>query len=137
MPISPVVLPTMQAFMAFDFGIKRTGVAVGNRITQTAQALPTLKAQGEPRLQLIDALIREWTPHALVLGVPYHPDGAEHDNTRKARQFGRQLLQRYRLALFEVDERYTTVEAIAQGAKDPDGAAACIILEQFLRMHAT
>jgi putative Holliday junction resolvase len=127
----------MQSFIAFDFGIKRTGVAVGNRITQTAQALPTLKAQGEPRLKLIDLLIKEWMPHALVLGVPYHPDGAEHDNTRKARQFGRQLMQRYPLTLFEVDERYTTVEAIAQGAKDPDGAAACIILEQFLRMYAT
>lgn len=126
----------MQSFMAFDFGVKRTGVAVGNRITQTAQALNTLKAQGEARLQLIDLLVKEWAPHALVLGVPFHPDGAEHENTRKARQFGRQLIQRYRLALFEVDERYTTVEAIAQGAKDPDGAAACIILEQFLRTHA-
>ena len=136
-PAVVTVSPALNTFLGIDFGLKRTGVAVGNRITQTAQALPTLKAQGEPRLQLIDALIKEWTPHALVLGVPYHPDGAEHDNTRKARQFGRQLLQRYRLALFEVDERYTTVEAIAQGAKDPDVAAACIILEQFLRMHAT
>lgn len=123
----------MQSFMAFDFGVKRTGVAVGNRITQTAQALPTLKAQGEPRLQLIDRLIKDWVPHAIVLGVPFHPDGAAHENTRKARQFGRQLAQRFRLPVFEVDERYTTVEAIAQGAKDPDGAAACIILEQFLR----
>ena len=134
-PTPPVIAvsPAMQSFMAFDFGVKRTGVAVGNRITQTAQALSTLKAQGEPRLQLIDPLIKDWAPHAIVLGVPFHPDGAEHENTRKARQFGRQLAQRYRLPVFEVDERYTTVEAIAQGAKDPDGAAACIILEQFLR----
>jgi putative holliday junction resolvase len=123
----------LVSFMAFDYGTKRTGVAAGNRITQTAQALPTIKAQGELRWPLIDHLIREWTPQAIVVGVPFHPDGAAHDNTHKARQFGRQLKARYRLPLFEVDERYSTVEAISGGAKDADGAAACIILEQFLR----
>lgn len=132
-PAALALAPHLQSFMAFDFGLKRTGVAVGNRITQTAQALATLKAQGNQRWPLIDPLIKDWAPQALVIGVPYHPDGAAHDNTHKARQFGRQLAQRYRLPVFEVDERYTTVEALAQGAKDPDGAAACLILEQFLQ----
>lgn len=127
------VAPSMVSFIAFDFGTKRTGVAVGNRITKSARPLSTLKAQGEQRWPLIDPLIKEWTPHAIVIGVPFHPDGVAHDNTHRARQFGRQLKSRYNLMVFEVDERYTTVEAISSGAKDPDGVAACIILEQFLR----
>jgi len=70
---------------------------------------------------------------ALVVGVPFHPDGAEHDNTRFARRFARELRQRFGLPVFEVDERYSTTEALAQGARDADAASACIILEQFLR----
>ena len=70
---------------------------------------------------------------ALVIGVPYHPDGASHENTARALKFGRQLRGRFGLQVFEVDERYSTTEAIAGGAKDADAASACIILEQFLR----
>jgi len=81
----------------------------------------------------ISKLIQEWQPDALVIGVPFHPDGAEHDNTLRARKFGRQLHGRFNLPVFEVDERYSTTEALARGAKDADAAAACIILEQFLR----
>jgi putative Holliday junction resolvase len=77
--------------------------------------------------------IDTWQPQALVVGVPFHPDGAEHDNTRFARRFARELRQRFALPVFEVDERYSTTEALAQGAKDADAASACIILEQFLR----
>jgi putative holliday junction resolvase len=68
-----------------------------------------------------------------VIGVPFHPDGAEHDNTLRARKFGRQLHGRFNLPVFEVDERYSATEALAGGAKDADAAAACVILEQFLR----
>ena len=77
--------------------------------------------------------IREWQPDALVIGVPYHPDGAPHDNTRAAQRFARQLRGRFRLPVYEVDERYSTTEALASGARDADAASACIILEQFLR----
>lgn len=63
----------------------------------------------------------------------FHPDGQPHDNTRRARRFARQLHGRFKLPVFEVDERYSTTEALSQGAKDADAAAACIILEQFLR----
>ena len=68
--------------------------------------------------------------------MPYHPDGAAHDNTARALKFGRQLRGRFGLPVYEVDERYTTTEALALGAKDADAAAACIILDQFLRSLA-
>ena len=78
----------------------------------------------------------EWQPDALVVGVPFHPDGAEHENTRRARRFARQLRARFDLPVYEVDERYSTTEALSAGARDADAAAAAIILEQFLRSLA-
>jgi putative holliday junction resolvase len=127
----------LQSFLAFDFGLKRTGVAVGNRLMRTAQALVTVKAEGDARWPLIQARIKEWQPDAIVIGVPYYQDGAAHDNTRRAQKFGRQLHARFGLPVFEVDERYSTTEALEMGGKtgirDPDAGAACIILEQFLR----
>ena len=126
----------MQSFLAFDFGEKRTGVAVGNTLLRRGQPLNTLKAQGDARFAAIEILIKEWQPAALVVGVPFHPDGAEHDNTRRARRFGRQLHGRFGLPVHEVDERFTTTEALASGAADADAAAAALILEQFLNVHA-
>lgn len=129
-----VQVPThFQSFLAFDFGLKRTGVAVGNRLMRTAQGLLTIRAEGDARWPLIEARIKEWLPDAIVIGVPYYQDGVAHDNTRRAKKFGRQLHARYNLPVFEVDERYSTTEALEMGAKDPDAGAACIILEQFLR----
>jgi putative Holliday junction resolvase len=130
----PLQVPErFSTFMAFDFGLKRTGVAVGNRLLRSAQPQGSIHAQGEARFPAIAQKLREWQPDALVIGVPYHPDGAEHENTRQARKFGRQLHGRFGLTVFEVDERYSTTEALASGAKDADAASACIILEQFLR----
>lgn len=123
----------LQTFLALDFGIKRTGFAVGNRLMRTAQPQGTITAEGDARFVKIAQHIKEWQPDALVIGVPYHPDGAEHENTLRARKFGRQLNGRFKLQVFEVDERYTTTEALSMGAKDADAQAACIILEQFLR----
>jgi len=68
-----------------------------------------------------------------VVGVPFHPDGAPHDNTDRAKRFARQLHGRFHLTVHEVDERYTSTEAQASGAADLDAASAAIILEQFLR----
>lgn len=135
---TPVQIPAQfQSFLAFDFGLKRTGVAVGNRLMRTAQGLATVKAEGDARWPLIQARIKEWQPDAIVIGVPYYQDGASHDNTRRAQKFGRQLHARFALPVFEVDERYSTTEALEMstttGLKDPDAGAACIILEQFLR----
>ena len=129
----PDVPPHFQTFLAFDFGLKRTGVAVGNRMLRSATPQPTIRAEGEARLAAAAERVKEWQPDALVVGVPFHPDGASHDNTARARKFARQLRGRIGKAVYEVDERYSTTEALAGGASDADAASACIILEQFLR----
>ena len=123
----------LQTFLAFDFGLKRTGVASGNRLLRSAEPRGTVRAEGDARWPLLEKHIRDWQPDALVVGVPFHPDGASHDNTQRARRFARQLHGRFGLPVFEVDERYSTTEALEAGARDADAAAACIILEQFLR----
>ena len=125
--------PTVKTFLAVDFGLKRTGVASGNRLTRTATPQTTISAVGDARFVPIAARIKEWQPDALVVGVPYHPDGASHENTLRAQKFARQLRGRFGLSVFEVDERYSTTEAHSLGAADADAASACIILEQFLR----
>jgi len=122
-----------RSYLAFDFGTRRVGVASGNTITRSAQPMRTLGDAGDARFDTIGKLIAEWRPDALVVGVPFHPDGAEHDNTRRARRFARQLRGRFGLPVHEVDERYTSTAAMADGARDVDAAAAAIILEQFLR----
>ena len=124
---------TQQMFLALDYGLKRTGVAVGNRLLRTATPQGTIAAEGDARFAKIEERLKEWQPDALVVGVPTHPDGGEHENTLRARKFARQLRGRFGLQVYEVDERYTTTEAHSQGARDADAAAAAIILEQFLR----
>ena len=126
----------LQTFLAFDFGTKRCGVATGNRLTRTATPQPTIAATAANRLSEVRQRIEDWQPDALVVGVPFHPDGAPHENTVRAQKFARQLRGVFALQVFEVDERYSTTEAKALGAggvKDDDAASACIILEQFLR----
>lgn len=129
---SPSPAPA-RSFLAFDYGTRRVGVASGNTLLSTARPLRTLAQEGDARFAAIAALIAEHQPDALVVGVPFHPDGAEHDNTRRARRFARQLHGRFRLPVHEVDERYTTVDALSSGARDADAAAAALILEQYLR----
>jgi putative Holliday junction resolvase len=134
MSVLPLSVPlAQQTFLAFDFGLRRTGLAVGNRLLRTAQPQGTINAQGDARFVKIAQQLKQWQPDALVVGVPFYADGAEHENTLRARRFARQLQGRFKLPVFEVDERYSTTEALQAGAKDPDAAAACIILEQFLR----
>jgi putative Holliday junction resolvase len=125
--------PRVLSFLAFDFGTRRVGVASGNTLLRQATPLRTLAAVGDERFAAIGRLIAEWQPDALVVGVPFHPDGAAHDNTRRAKAFARQLHGRFRLPVHEVDERYTTTEALAAGASDADATAAAIILDQYLR----
>ena len=123
----------LQSFLAIDLGLKRSGVAVGNRLLRSATPQTTIRAEGDARFAQVAARLAEWQPDALVIGVPYHPDGASHENTARALKFARQLRGRFGLPVFEVDERYSTTEALAGGARDADAASACIILEQFLR----
>ena len=122
-----------QTFLAFDYGLKRTGVASGNRLTGTATPRGTIAAEGDARFAQIAQRLKEWAPDALVVGVPFHPDGTPHENTVRAQKFARQLRGRYGLPVYEVDERYSTTEAHSLGARDADAAAAAIILEQFFR----
>ncbi len=132
------VAAASSVLLAFDFGTRRVGVASGNRVTHTATPLTTLAhGNAEARLAAIGQLIAEWQPAALVVGVPRHPDGAAHDNTRRAERFARQLHGRFGLPVHEVDERYTTTEALAMGAEDVDAAAAALILEQYFNQQAT
>lgn len=128
----PPATRSPRSFLAFDFGTRRVGVASGNSLIRRASALRTLAAEGDARFEAIARLIDEWKPDALVVGVPFHPDGAPHDNTRRAQRFARQLHGRFGLPVHEVDERYSTTEAAADGARDLDAASAAIILDQFL-----
>ncbi len=121
-----------HSYLAFDFGVKRIGVASGNTVTRSATPVCTVAEAGDKRFEAIGKLIAQWQPDALVIGVPRHPDGAPHENTARALRFARQLRGRFALPVHEVDERYTTTQARAAGAKDLDAASAAIILEQFL-----
>lgn len=123
----------LQTLLAFDFGTRRVGVAVGNTQLGQAQPLQTVAAEGDARFAVIAKLITEWQPDALVVGVPFHPDGAAHENTARARRFARQLQGRFGLTVHEVDERYTTTAARSAGATDLDAAAAALILDQYFQ----
>ena len=127
----------LDSFLALDFGTRRTGVAYASRLLGQARPLATINAHaGAQRLQMVLDRVTEWQPQALVVGIPFHPDGGEHENTLLARKFARSLRGRFKLPVFEVDERYSTTEALSDGARDPDAGAACIILDQFLRSIA-
>lgn len=130
--VQRTIPPQQQSFLAFDFGMKRTGVASGTRITGTVTPLRTIQtAIIDERFAAVESIIKERQPDALVVGVPTHPDGVVHEMTKRAQRFARQLHGRFNLSVYEVDERYSSVEAASRGAKDLDAEAAAIILEQF------
>jgi putative Holliday junction resolvase len=110
----PVPIPK-GTLLAFDFGTKRIGVAVGNSISCTAQALTTLHGeQNDQRFASILALIQEWQPVALVVGLPCNEDGTPHEMTRQCTRFANRLKGRFNLPVILVDERYTSAAASAQ-----------------------
>ena len=118
-----------KTILAFDFGEKRIGVAVGNTITKTAEALKIIQEKNQDeKFKAIEALIQEWQPQLLVVGLPTHPDGAEHEMTLKAKRFGNQLHGRFQKEVVWVDERYTSV-SVQNGN---DALAAQLILQQYL-----
>lgn len=133
---SPSVAGSERTFLAFDFGTQRVGVASGNTVLGQAQPLRTISAVGDARFAAIRALLDEWQPDALVVGVPRHPDGAPHQNTALAERFARQLHGRFGLPVHQVDERYSTTAALEAGARNVDAAAAAIILQQFFDQTA-
>ncbi len=124
-----------QTILAFDFGARRTGVAIGNTLTGTARALEVIDAPGaERRFARIAALIAQWLPQRLVVGRPSHPDGTPLAATARCERFARQLRGRFGLPVTLVDENYSSV-ASREGldAREPDDApAAAAILRQYL-----
>jgi len=107
--------------LAFDFGTRRIGVAVGNTITRTAQPLTTVSASdARERLAAIADLVTQWQPQMLVVGVPVHADGTPHAMTARARDFADDLATRFAISVHLADERHTT--ALAQSALDAAGA---------------
>ncbi len=118
-----------KTILAFDFGEKRIGVAVGNTVTKTTEALKIIQEKNQDeKFKVIEALIQEWQPQLLVVGLPTHPDGAEHEMTLKAKRFGNQLHGRFQKEVVWVDERYTSV-SVQDGN---DALAAQLILQQYL-----
>jgi len=133
--------------LAFDFGTRHIGVAVGESLIGLAHPLANVSGEESgPRFAAIAELIEEWKPTHLVVGLPLSIDGTPHDLTRRAQRFARQLEGRFGLPVSLVDERYTSVEAESglreSGAhralrtKKVDAAAAQLILQQFFHEHA-
>ena len=131
--------------MAFDFGTRQIGVAVGQTVTGTASALDTIKARdGIPDWQRIDALIDQWRPDLLLVGLPLNMDGSDSPMSQRARKFSRRLHGRYGLPAALMDERLSTFaakgELLARGeAVEPgsggrvDAIAAQLILESWMQ----
>ena len=128
-------MPSRGTVLAFDFGLKRIGVAVGEPELRTAHPLPAIS-----RFQQIEHLVTEWKPSELVVGLPTSAQGEPHRMTRQAEDFARRLEKRFKLPVARVDERYTSVEAESKlrGLKNKavDSVAAQLILEQYFDQAA-
>jgi putative Holliday junction resolvase len=129
--------------LAFDFGTRRIGVAVGDTTVRLAHPLATIAADREqPRLRSIEALVAEWRPAFFVVGLPTHADGLPHAMTERARRFARELERRFGLPVELSDERFTTQGAVdalreagARGRERKaarDSVAAQLILQDYL-----
>jgi putative Holliday junction resolvase len=143
--------PPTQAIgtiLAFDFGEKRIGVAVGDTLMRIAHPLQTISAESnDVRFAVIGSLIAEWQPAQLVVGLPMHLDGTEHELTLLCKKFARRLEGRFRLPVAMVDERLSSAEAsqtlkqagIGGRRQKPmlDQVAAQFILQQYLDHDAT
>ena len=117
----PLVVPIPSGtLLAFDFGTKRIGVAVGNTISATARPLATINDEkNDVRFAAIAALLKEWEPAALVVGLPCNDDGTPHEMTAQCRRFANRLKGRFALPILMVDERYTS--AAASSVLDEEG----------------
>jgi putative Holliday junction resolvase len=127
-------MPKPITVMAFDYGTRRVGVAVGNSVTGLGQALKTIAVPNSDSLfKEVETLLNEWQPERLVVGKPLHPDGAEHEMTSKAVRFGNQLHGRFQLEVEWVDERYSSavLEGDAQMQDNLDAHSAALLLEQY------
>ena len=139
-----------KVVLAFDFGLRRIGVACGDSISRSASALETVPAGlNGPRWELIASMLKDWQPDLAVVGLPYNVDGSDSEQTVAARNFAAELARRFGVEVVMVDERYSSLEAGArlQAAResglrrrrvaksDVDAAAACVILERWFSEH--
>ncbi|MDX1559133.1 MAG: Holliday junction resolvase RuvX [Marinobacter sp.] len=134
--------PTSRRVMAFDFGTRRIGVAVGQELLGTGQPVALIPARdGIPDWQQIESLLEEWRPDLVVVGLPLNMDDTENEMCARARKFGKRLHGRYHVPVEMIDERLTSFEAkgevmAAGGSRDfgrhgVDDRAAVLILETF------
>ena len=124
-----------ETLLAFDYGLKKIGVAIGNTLTRQARPLRILRpVTREQRFQAIGGLLHEWQPDRLVVGLPLTPEGGEQHASRHCRRFANQLHGRYGLNVELVDERGTSVEAqlVLGNNDDDDAVAAALILQRYL-----
>lgn len=126
-PFRTAAMSELGVVLGFDFGTRRIGVAIGNGVTREARPLSIIEAAGAARWPRIAALLAEWQPAQLVVGVPRHPDGAPHEMTASCEKFARQLHGRHGLPVALVDERYSS--AVVPDGRDD--AAAAVILQQW------
>jgi putative Holliday junction resolvase len=126
-----------ETVLGFDFGLKRIGVAVGNSLLKQAQPLTVITAAtNDAKFAAIGELVREWQPARCVVGLPSHPDGAEHEMTVRCRRFANQLNGRFSLVTVLVDERYSSAVIPHQRGDVIDAEAAAIILQQYFNDYA-
>ncbi|MFZ1909452.1 MAG: Holliday junction resolvase RuvX [Burkholderiales bacterium] len=142
----PSSLPAnVGTVLAFDYGERRTGVAVGDARLRTAHPLPAITAVGPARMAAIAKLVHEWRPERMVVGLPLGRDGGAHRLGQKVARFAREIEARFCLPVAQVDERYTSTEAESRireavgarraaqtlRARKLDSYAAQLILQQY------
>lgn len=136
----------VRTFLGFDFGMKNIGVAVGQDLTHTANPLTVIKARkGIPNWGQIQALIDQWQPQQLIVGLPFSMDGTEQEMTQAARRFGNRLNGRFHLPVEWQDERLSTFETLDQlgiqskmqsnNREDVDRISAQLILQSWLNQQ--
>ena len=122
----------METVLGFDFGLKRIGVAVGNTMIRQAQPLSIISAAtNDEKFVAITKLIDAWQPARCIVGLPLHPDGAEHEMTVRCRRFANQLHGRYNLPTLLIDERYSSTVLAQKFGEQIDDRAAALILQQY------
>lgn len=128
----------METLLAFDFGLKRIGVAIGNTLLKEARPLTVISAEtNDAKFAAIGALMQEWQPERCVVGLPLHSDGAENEMTARCRRFGNQLTGRFGVPTVLVDERYSSAVLAQRRGQAVDDEAAALILQQYFNDHVS
>jgi len=127
----------VETILAFDFGLKRIGVAVGNTLLRAAQPLTVIHAPtNDGKFEAIGRLLAQWQPQRCVVGLPKHGDGTEHEMSARCRRFANQLHGRFGVPAVLVDERYSSAVLEQKRGETVDAEAAAIILQQYFNEHA-